>query len=118
MKKDKNNSNSVFARNLQECLRVKDWDQQTFAKYMGVSVSSVSQWIRGVKMPRMPKIDKMCQLFNCSRSDLLEEHSPDDERGELYAALLQQASSMTPEDIIAEIARMKWILSSYNKEGG
>lgn len=114
---NKDQSNAIFAKNLQECLKIKDWDQQTFAKYMGVSVSSVSQWVRGIKMPRMPKIDKMCQLFNCSRSDLLESHTNDDERGALYASLLQAASSMAIEDIMAEIVRMRWIISSYEQKG-
>lgn len=108
-----NDANAIFARNLRDCLAVRGWDQQTFAKYMNVSVSSVSQWMRGIKMPRMPKIDLMCQLFNCSRSALLERQDPDDERGDMYATLVSLASGMKKEDIMAEIARMRWILKSY-----
>ena len=107
--------NAVFAKNLQDCLAVKGWDQQTLAKYMNVSVSSVSQWVRGIKMPRKPKLDLMAQLFNCSVSSMFEKHDKDDERGDMYATVLQLASVMKPEDLMAEIARMRWIIKNYDE---
>ena len=67
---------------------------------------------------RFGKFRESMDTWSENAQNAENRHNPDDERGELYAALLQQASSMTPEDIIAEIARMKWILSSYDKEGG
>lgn len=105
--------NAIFAKNLQDCLAVRGWDQQTFAKYMNVSVSSVSQWVRGEKMPRKPKLDIMAQFFNCQTSDLLAERNPDDERGDMYETMLKLASCMKPEDLMAEIARMRWIIKQY-----
>lgn len=33
---------------------------------------SVSNWCKGTKTPRMDKVDAMCKLFNCRRSDLME----------------------------------------------
>lgn len=107
--------NEVFANNLQACLDVRGWDQPTFAKYMNVSVSSVSQWIRGLKMPRKPKLDLMAQLFNCQVSTLLEEPKPDDGKSEMYAAILQLATCMKPEDLFAEISRMRWIIKQYEE---
>ena len=107
--------NEVFAKNLQACLDVRGWDQPTFAKYMNVSVSSVSQWVRGLKMPRKPKLDLMAQLFNTQVSTLLEESKPDDGKGEMYATLLQLATCMKPEDLIAEISRMRWIIKQYGE---
>lgn len=108
--------NAIFAKNLQDCLAVKGWDQQTFAKYMGVSVSSVSQWVRGEKMPRIKKLNLMAELFNCTKAELLEEQDPNDERGGMYEAILQIATCMKPEDLMAEIARMRWIVKQYGEE--
>lgn len=108
--------NEVFAKNLQTCLDVRGWDQPTFAKYMGVSVSSVSQWVRGLKMPRKPKLDLMAQLFNCQVNTLFEEPKPDDGRGDMYATLLQLATCMKPEDLVAEISRMRWIIKQYEEQ--
>ena len=64
----------------------------------------------------MPKIDLMCQLFNCSRSTLLEKQNKNDDYGDLYAELLTLASDMSREDIIAELARMRWIIE-FEKKG-
>ena len=47
--------------------------QRDLAQRMGVSEASVSNWIKGVKIPRTDKIDKLCVIFNCSYSDLISE---------------------------------------------
>ena len=47
---------------------------------MGVSQATVSNWCKGIKTPRMDKIDKICEFFNCKRSDLMEEKDLSDEQ--------------------------------------
>lgn len=47
--------------------------QAELAERMNVSTATTSNWCNGVKLPRMDKIDKMCKLFGCLRSDLLED---------------------------------------------
>ena len=56
----------------------RNLSQNELAKYLGVSPTSVNNWCRGLKSPRMDKVDKICELFGISRSDLMNEH-PDDE---------------------------------------
>jgi len=41
------------------------------AKELGVTIAAVSNWCKGIKSPRMTKVDKMCKIFNCSRIELL-----------------------------------------------
>lgn len=43
------------------------------AKKLGVGTTSVYNWCNGIKTPRMDKVDAMCNLFHCNRSDLMEE---------------------------------------------
>ena len=45
--------------------------------YLGISATTASEWKLGKKVPRMDKIDKLCVLFNCKRTDLLEEKPPE-----------------------------------------
>ena len=47
--------------------------QAELAKLLGVTTASTSNWCTGKKTPRMDKVDKICKIFNCKRSDLLEE---------------------------------------------
>lgn len=54
-------------------LKKNDLTQLDFAKKMNVSTATVSNWCKGIKSPRMDKVDLMCKIFNCSRSDLVED---------------------------------------------
>lgn len=63
----------VFSENLKYYLTKYDISQAELAKRLGVTPTSVSNWATGQKTPRMDKVDAMCEIFNCKRSDLLEE---------------------------------------------
>ncbi|MDR3781300.1 MAG: helix-turn-helix transcriptional regulator, partial [Candidatus Copromonas sp.] len=49
--------------------------QVELAKKLGVGTTSVYNWCNGIKSPRMDKVDAMCDLFHCNRSDLMEDKS-------------------------------------------
>lgn len=67
--------NSLFGSNLSRILEDRDISQNEFARMMGVTSATVSNWCRGLKTPRMDKVDKMCQLLHIRRSDLIEKES-------------------------------------------
>lgn len=71
----KTDFNKVFSANLKELLRENDVTQAELALKLNVSATSVSNWCKGEKAPRMDKVDAICKLFNCRRSDLMEEHT-------------------------------------------
>lgn len=45
---------------------------------MNVSQATISNWCKGIKMPRMDKIDRICKYFNINRSDLMDSHTLSD----------------------------------------
>jgi transcriptional regulator with XRE-family HTH domain len=49
--------------------------QLELAQKLGTSPQSVSSWINAKKSARMDKVDMMCQIFGCSRSDLIDERT-------------------------------------------
>ena len=63
--------NKIFAENLTYYLELKQSSQAELAKYLNVSATSVTNWCKGLKTPRMDKVDKMCKYFNIKRSDLM-----------------------------------------------
>lgn len=63
----------IFAENLTALLDEKRMSQNQLAKKIGVSAMSVNAWCRAISMPRNDKIDKMCQVLNVTRADLLQE---------------------------------------------
>ena len=64
--------NAQFAKNLRYFLEQNNYTQLSFAQKMNVSAATVSNWCNGTKSPRMDKVDIMCKIFDCRRSDLLE----------------------------------------------
>lgn len=69
----------IFAKNLTSYLEANDKTQADLYKYLGVSSATVSDWCNGKKMPRMDKIQSICNWLNIEKSDLLEDHSENSE---------------------------------------
>lgn len=67
----------VFPKNLNRYLTQYNMSQHELARRLNVSATAVNNWCTGVKAPRMDKVDKMCRIFNCRRSDLVEPYHPD-----------------------------------------
>ena len=65
--------NEIFSKRLKYFLNKYDITQAELARRLGVSTQSVTNWCRGVKSPRMDKVDAMCEVFHCLRKDLMQE---------------------------------------------
>lgn len=65
--------NAIFSKRLRYYLNERNMTQNELAKRIGVGSTSVYNWCNGIKSPRMDKVDAMCKIFNCRRSDLMED---------------------------------------------
>lgn len=63
----------IFSKNLSYYLELTGKNQADLCKYMGVSSATVSDWCNGKKMPRMDKIQSICNWLRIEKSDLLED---------------------------------------------
>ena len=96
----------VIGANIKLLLTENNMTQQDLANALGISQGAISHWLNGAKSPRMDKIDAMCKIFNCSRTDILQQRSTDEgERlaqelkdNPKYRMLLRTASELSPED--------------------
>ena len=71
------NSEKSFGKNLRKLMLSRNMSYTELAKHMDVSVSAVSNWAAGAKMPRRQKIEKLCMLFSVSYEELMAEQKPD-----------------------------------------
>ena len=127
--------NQIIANNINDLMHRLGKTQVELADYMDVSQATVSNWCKGIKMPRMDKIDKICAFLNCKRSDLMEDHSdPSDESAryyfdaetaamaqtlfedENYRMLFDAAKDCAPEDLQMAAAMLKR-MKATNPEG-
>lgn len=65
----------VFSANLRKILAAKELSQNQLAKKMDCAVPSVNAWCQGQSMPRPKMMDKLCQVLNVSRVDLMQDAS-------------------------------------------
>lgn len=68
-----NNGREVLSKNLKKLIDKKGIDQRILADYLGISEMSVSNWVNGIKYPRMGNVQKMADYFGVMKSDIIEE---------------------------------------------
>lgn len=117
--------NQMIANNINRYMEKRGLNQKDIADYMGVSQTTASNWCNGIKLPRMDKIDKLCKLFRCNRSDLLEDPEDQSSLQDLLqnlrdnpaiGVLLSASKDLNEEDIkqLAELA--KRLRASYKED--
>lgn len=67
------NQDEIFAENLMDIMRRKGISQNQLARMLDITPAAVNKWVRGLSTPRNEKIDKVCQVLNVQRSDLLTD---------------------------------------------
>lgn len=67
------NYRRIFARNLNRFLEINGKNQADIATLLNVSQAAVSNWCKGIKMPRMDKVQALADYFGVNKSDLLDE---------------------------------------------
>lgn len=71
----------IFSENLTYYLDLKGKSQADLYRYMNVSSATASDWCNGKKLPRMDKIQSICNWLGIEKSNLLtprsQEHSID-----------------------------------------
>ena len=65
---------SIFSKNLKYYLKLRNKTQLDLAKAIGVSNTTINNYVKGYNTPRMDKIDKICTYLNIERSNLLEDN--------------------------------------------
>lgn len=66
----------TFGENIKRYRKAQNLTQQEIGDLLGISKSSVSKIERGTTVNlKSEHVDKLCKLFNCSPSDLIEVRS-------------------------------------------
>lgn len=87
-----------FRKNLIKYLNETNTTQEELAKYIGVGVSAVSNYVQGLNMPRMNKIDKICEFFKIKRTDLLESDEDNIREDKELMLLARDINDLTDEE--------------------
>ena len=109
--------NKEIGERLSKRLAMSGKTQADLAAYMNTSQASVSNWVNGVKLPRMDKIDRICEFIGCNRSDILIEAPLKSEDVGMVRAFHYYFGLLNIENKEKVLDIMKAFLASQNKEG-
>ena len=105
---DETKFNQIFARNLRYYLEKNHMSQIELSKKIGVGTTSVYNWCNGVKIPRMDKVDKMCQIFGCKRSDLITDtQAADSATNQEFMLLFENADPAIQQAVLTLLKSAK-----------
>lgn len=124
--------NQLIATRLSYYMEERGVTQNELAEYMNVSQATVSNWCKGIKSPRMDKIDRICLYFNIKHSDLIEERKKEadpycinDETHEIaqtlhdnpdMRTLFDMGRKMSPERLRVHVDFMKRLYEQEHPE--
>lgn len=63
----------IFAANLNYYIERSGRSQKELADMLGVATSTLNNWVKGQKYPRIDKIEMLANYFGILKSDLIEE---------------------------------------------
>lgn len=109
--------NDIFVRQLKYYLNLRKKSQTDLAKYIGVSNGTITNYVNGTNMPRMDKIDKICEFLLINRSDLLEDHSNDTRHRGVKIGVLGRVPAGVPIEAIEDVIDYEEIPEEMAKQG-
>jgi transcriptional regulator with XRE-family HTH domain len=68
-------SKSIMAENIRYYLDLHGKKRDDLCRDLGLKYTTVSNWLQGVKYPRIDKIEMMAKYFGISKADLVEKRS-------------------------------------------
>lgn len=63
----------ILSKNLKKYISKSGKDRGQIAEELGMSYSTLTDWINGKKYPRINNIERLAAYFNVSKSDLIED---------------------------------------------
>ena len=106
--------NIVFSKRLIHYMDLYRMSQKDLAQRVGVSEATISNWVKGVKSPRVDKVDKLCIIFNCKRSDLVE-NSNTPPVSPLVNEIMENAASLSEAEQQEVLSFARFLVSKHKE---
>ena len=72
------NQRIIFVKNLVHYMKLRGVEQSDIVANLGYSASTVSDWVKGKKYPRVDAMQRLANYLGVVRSDLTSEKDTDD----------------------------------------
>ena len=94
---------TIFSTKLKEKMDEAGKTRMDISNDLGFSYYTVTDWVKGKKMPRMDKVEILAKYFGCLISDLIEEKNPttknDSGMTKTKSDLIKRVMQMSDEEL-------------------
>lgn len=91
----------ILAKNLNHYMEINNKNRQQISKDLRVPYTTVTSWCKGEFYPRINRIQQLADYFSINKSDLVEEHTFNNEIKQI--PLLGKIAAGYPEEMFTDI---------------
>ena len=107
----------TMSNNLKKYLKINNVSRNQLSESLGISYSTISDWINGKAYPRIDKIEMMANYFGINKSDLVEEHSKGEKNQGLKIPVLGTVAAGIPISAVEDILDYEEVPQSWENQG-
>lgn len=107
----------TMSNNLKKYLKINNVSRNQLSESLGISYSTISDWINGKAYPRIDKIEMMANYFGINKSDLVEEHSKGEKNQGLKIPVLGTVAAGIPISAVEDILDYEEVPQSWESQG-
>lgn len=110
---------ATFSKNLKYYLKIRNKTQLDLAKAIGVSNTTINNYVKGYNTPRMDKLDKICNYLRIERSDLLNTSTSEEKKttSALKIPVLGNVAAGIPISAVEDILDYEEVPISWQNQG-
>ena len=110
---------ATFSKNLKYYLKIRNKTQLDLAKAIGVSNTTINNYVKGYNTPRMDKLDKICNYLRIERSDLLNTSTNEEKKttSALKIPVLGNVAAGIPISAVEDILDYEEVPISWKNQG-
>ena len=107
----------TMSNNLKRYLKINNISRNQLSESLGISYSTVSDWINGKAYPRIDKIEMMANYFGINKSDLVEEPFTEQQPQGLKIPVLGTVAAGIPISAVEDILDYEEIPLAWQNQG-
>lgn len=107
----------TMSNNLKKYLKINNISRNQLSESLGISYSTISDWINGKAYPRIDKIEMMANYFGINKSDLVEEHFIEEKSQGLQIPVLGTVAAGIPISAVEDILDYEEVPQSWENQG-
>ena len=107
----------IFVKNLRKYMEIQGIDQAYIVAHLGITASTVSDWVKGKKYPRVDAMQSLADLLDVTMADLTSEPTDNARSVSLRIPVLGRIPAGIPIEAIEDVEDWEELPASMARGG-